>query len=365
MSVQKAKSGGRPVYRVRWREGSRQPSRDFDRKRDADAFDGEVRRRKQLGTLAQLDAGAVTLNEYVTGTWARAHAASLAPKTRRTYAWAYDKHLAARVGSLPLREITPDTVARLQADLLKAGAGHEGTRKAVTLLGGILQRAAESQLIAYNPARLVRRASAPMTDEVRPLAPSSVEALRAVLTPRYATVVSLLAYAGLRPQELRALRWGHVKDRTLVVGAPKTHSRRTVRLLAPLRTDLAEWRLAQGRPGDHEPVIPGEHGEWTAEGFNKWRGRVFGPALARAGLEPARPYDLRHSFASLLLHEGRSVIYVARQLGHGAEQTMRTYGHMIDELEDAPRLPAEEAIRQARDALAVEHLTLTRGRATG
>jgi hypothetical protein len=42
---------------------------------------------------------------------------------------------------------------------------------------------------------------------------------------------------------------------------------------------------------------------------------------------------------------------------------MRTYGHVIDELEDAPRLPAGEAIRQARDALAVEHLTLTRGRA--
>ncbi len=29
-------------------------------------------------------------------------------------------------------------------------------------------------------------------------------------------------------------------------------------------------------------------------------------------------HDLRHSFASLLLHEGRSVIYVARQLGIGA-----------------------------------------------
>ncbi len=47
---------------------------------------------------------------------------------------------------------------------------------------------------------------------------------------------------------------------------------------------------------------------------------------------------VRHSFASLLLHEGRSVIYVARQLGHGAGLTMSTYGHVIDELEDAPTL---------------------------
>ena len=42
------------------------------------------------------------------------------------------------------------------------------------------------------------------------------------------------------------------------------------------------------------------------------------------------------------------MIYVARQLGHGAELTMRTYGHVIEELEDAPRLSAEDAIRAAR-----------------
>ena len=50
-------------------------------------------------------------------------------------------------------------------------------------------------------------------------------------------------------------------------------------------------------------------------GFNKWRERVFVPAAIAVGLEHARPYDCRHTFASLLLHEGRSVIYVARQLG--------------------------------------------------
>jgi integrase len=61
-----------------------------------------------------------------------------------------------------------------------------------------------------------------------------------------------------------------------------------------------------------------------------------------------RPYDLRHSFASLLLHEGRSVIYVARQLGHDARLTLTRYGHVIDELEDAPRLEAEAAIANAR-----------------
>ncbi|MBV8946092.1 MAG: hypothetical protein JOZ95_11780 [Solirubrobacterales bacterium] len=65
----------------------------------------------------------------------------------------------------------------------------------------------------------------------------------------------------------------------------------------------------------------------------------------------ARPYDLRHSFASLLLHEGRSVIFVARQLGHDARLTLTRYGHVIDELDDRPRIEAEAAIKDARLAV--------------
>lgn len=72
---------------------------------------------------------------------------------------------------------------------------------------------------------------------------------------------------------------------------------------------------------------------------------------AGGGSGAHRPCDLRHSFASLLLHEGRSVIYVARQLGHDARLTLTRYGHVIDELEDRPRIEAETAIAEARLAV--------------
>jgi hypothetical protein len=48
------------------------------------------------------------------------------------------------------------------------------------------------------------------------------------------------------------------------------------------------------------------------------------------------------------LHEGRSVICVARQLGHDARLTLTRYGHVIDELEDTPCIEAEAAIANAR-----------------
>jgi integrase len=344
VSVHKA----RRSYVVRWRDGARNRQRSFDRRTDAQRWDAEVRRRRQLGTLAQLDAGTITLDSYVAGTWAPVYAPLLAPRTRESYAQSYDRHIAPTLGNLPLHAIKPGVLARWQARVHEHG--HEALVKARTVLSSILQTAVETELLAANPIRAVRAPRAPLKDEVRPLAPAAVEALRGQLEHRDAVLVSLLAYAGLRPGEARTLRWGHVRERTLVIGAAKTGRRRSVRLLDPLAHDLREWRMACGRPADDEPVIPrpSDGGVMSAKSFNFWRGDVFGPALERASLDPARPYDLRHSFASALLHEGRSVIYVARQLGHDARYTLSTYGHVIDELDGQPQISAEDAIRAAR-----------------
>ena len=356
MSIQQTPSG---LWAVRWREGGRMRSRSFRRRRDAERYDTTVKDARQIGTLAALDGGTETLDDYVERTWAPIHLATLAPKTRELYAGLYDKHVSPYLGGYQLRQLTPEVIGRWQADRLAAGAPVESTRKALTLLGGILQRALEAGRIPTNGQRLVRKAAPAATEEVRPLAPATVEAICAVLRPRDVMLVHLLAYAGLRPQEARALCWGHVGERTLTVHAPKTrrHSTqpRSVRLLAPLAQDLREWRLLSGRPDDSAPVMPalGTHGEprstaWTEVGYEQWINHVWTPALEHAGIAYHRPYDLRHSFASLLFHEGRSVIHVSRQLGHSAAVCMRVYGHVIEELDDAPRISAEDAILAAR-----------------
>ena len=361
---------GSAGWRVRWRDGGRgtlERTRTFDRKRDAQMFDDELRRRRRLGELGLVIGSQETLDEYVSQTWARTHAVTLAPSTAKVYASLYDFHISPTLGSLKLGELTPEVIARWQAERIASGAGIVSVLKALTLLGSILQLALESERIGRNPVRLVRKARKPVKGEVRPLAPGTIEVMRAASEPRDATLISVLAYAGLRPQEALALRWRDVGQRTVMVNAMKTGQRRNVRLLAPLVEDLKAWRRAQGSPGDDALVFPGHDGEpWALDAYKAWarkapRGRKrkdnktragspgpFARATLAAGVPSATPYTLRHSFCSLLLHEGRSVIYVARQLGHDAKLTLSTYGHVIDEFEDAPRVPAEDAIRAAR-----------------
>ena len=343
---------------VRYREGGRNRSRSFDRKADAERFDAEVKRRRQLGALSSLEAGRETLDEFVVETWAPTHAVTLAPKTRKHYASLYDHYLSPHLGATPVRELRADRIARWQAERLAGGAGPVAVRQALELLGAILQRAVEAERITANPTRLVRKARRPRREEVRPLAPTTIEAMRASLGLRDATLLSVLAYAGLRPGEALALRWRDVRERTLLVERAlslgreedtKTRRHRTVRLLAPLRADLARWRLAASRSSEATLVFPGHDGEaWSEAAYQSWRRRAFARAAGAAGVDDATPYALRHSFASLLLHEGRSVIYVARQLGHDARLTLTRYGHVIDELDEQPHLEAEAAIRAAR-----------------
>ena len=76
--------------------------------------------------------------------------------------------------------------------------------------------------------------------------------------------------------------------------------------------------------------------------------RLPGRRRGARGLDIRRPYDLRHAFASLLLHEGRSLVYVAEQLGHTVATLSADYAHVIAELRHQPPLPAAEAILRAR-----------------
>jgi integrase len=71
------------------------------------------------------------------------------------------------------------------------------------------------------------------------------------------------------------------------------------------------------------------------------------------GINGARPYDLRHAFASLLIHEGRlSVVDIAAQLGHNPTVCLDTYAHVMAEQRGAEPVSAEREILLARGQLA-------------
>ncbi len=354
MSLERTSTG---AWRVRWREGGKNRAKTIGSKADAKVFEADVVRRQRMGELAGLDAGRVTLADFARDTWWPLYVApNLARQTREVYAGTWDRHLDAGLGGYELREITAPLVRRHLAELRARGVGAEAIKKAKLVLQSCLRFAVEEGLIQGNPAQAVRLPKPEPRASVQALGPRQVEALRICLELRDAALVSVLAYVGLRPGEALALRWSDVGERTLLVErsnddgqikSTKTGRVRAARLMGPVKADLAAWKLASGRPGDDALVFPSSTGEpWREHDFRNWRRRVFQPAAQPLGIR--RPYDLRHAAASLWLTEGRTVVEVASWLGHSPSMLLSTYAHVVEELRDAPRVDAEDAIRAAR-----------------
>lgn len=348
-------------FQVRWYEagrGSARRKRTFALRRDALAFSADLERRRALGELAESAWAKRPLTDLVEDWWEHYAISNLSGRTRRDYMRLLERHIAPRLGALPLRAVTLATVDTFRRDLERAGVTGSQLRQTLAVLQGVFRYAEERGRVTRNPVRLVRKPPATRKRAVAALSPAQVEQIRTEMAGARvgsATLVSVLAYAGLRPQEALALEWRHVGERTLLVeqknvdgqimaGQKTARTARTVPLVAPLRADLVEWKLACGSPVGL--VFPTRKGmAWREHDYLNWCRRIWAPATRGVS---ATPYALRHSYASLRVREGVSIPELAQELGHSPVMTLNTYGHVIEELRGAERLSAEAQVQRAR-----------------
>ncbi len=365
MKVQQLPDGR---YRIRWYvagHGSPKRQRTFSRKRDAERFAAEIERRKEIGELVLFDQANRTVEELAKEWWRRHVVPNLAEWTRRGYRPLLTKHIQPRLGFYRLREVSPEVIADFRADLEAAGVGRHAVRVSMVILQSMFKHAIRWRWVpGPNPVQQVEKPSGRRERAVVCLAPAQVESIRAWLLDRdklyAATMVSLVAYAGLRtPEELLALEVRHVRrnivlveqrniDGMIIAGQKvRGFHPRAVDLVEPVRRDVAEYVVAMGlRSGLLFPRRDGE--AWRSHDWKNWTRRVWHAARAGAGIQSLPPYDLRHAFASLQIRAGTSVPELAEQMGHAPAMTIGTYTHVIRELKGDPVVSAEEQIQRAR-----------------
>jgi integrase len=361
---------------VRWREGGRgSPAhqKTFTREKDARRFDTAVRRAKDLGQLSSEVVGSEQLVAAFLDEWWEKYArATLKPSTLGSYAYVLDRWIVPYLGRLRLRDISRETIDQYRAELRAAGAGTPTINRALAILQGVLRRAVEWRRLPSNPVAGLVRLSHLRDASIDARTPEQVEAIRAAIIERSsgnpvrradAALVSILAYEGLRPGEAFALEWsdvldrGRPRDRLRVVRGlserdvttPKNARARAPELFGPIAAELAELYLALGRPDSRTLVFGDAKGGHLRR--QNWRQRVWIPALAAARESYFRPYDLRHTCATLLIYEGRPVTEVATHMGHADPGfTARVYGHVFADAAKRRRVPIEAAIVNARTA---------------
>lgn len=374
------------AYRVRFRDArGRRVARTFDCAEDALDFRARLRLLKRADDLGELDRGRATLAEFLADFWRLYAEVHLEPSTRRKYRCLWNKHIERRLGTMELRQITPLVLSEFILELQQAGAGAPTIRSCLGLLQSMFARAVEWDRARVNVVKLIAKPRVRRARAIKPLRPVDVEALRREMLrrPKHglrdATLVSVLAYSGLRPEEALALEYEHVRARTILVeqkwvdgeillGQKTNRPPRFPPLLDVLRVDLREFELAEAR--SRGLIFARADGTpWHDHDWRDWRARVWQPACQAIGLATITnttivkgakrktkrtydgpvPYDLRHSFASLLIHEGKhSVVQIAEWMGHSPATLLTHYAHVIADVAGKSSLPSEQAIDAAR-----------------
>ena len=320
----------------------------------------EIEARLALGEVGVLTEPekAETFTEY-SERWLKSHVAlHLKPSTQESYRSLLDSRLIPRFGRFPLNDVTRKKVNAYLAEMVESCKVRKNTiRNVVACLRAVMQHAVEDGVIEVNPAIGLGRVNRPQLESRKAEFLTQDEAQRFLDTAKeyclekYPLFLAALR-TGLREGELLALQWEDIQlgewsddpNRYILVRrnyshgqftTPKSHKARKADLNQELRSVLLRWRdeltlraFEQGKQEIPKFVFPSQTGG-PVDRANLYH-RYFRPCLEVAGLRPVTFHALRHSFASQLLQNGASLLYVKEQLGHSSIQvTADIYGPLL------------------------------------
>ncbi|NLD14655.1 MAG: site-specific integrase [Gammaproteobacteria bacterium] len=176
---------------------------------------------------------------------------------------------------------------------------------------------------------------------IEPFSLSEVETILQRVREDYRNYYLVRFYTGMRTGEVDGLKWEYVDfDRreilireTLIQGETEytktDSSQREIPMFGPVYEALKEQFKATGKLSKYvfcnREGKPLEHNNVTK--------RVWYPLLRSLGLKKRRPYQTRHTAATLLLASGENPEWVARTLGHSStEMLFKVYSRYIPNL---------------------------------
>lgn len=276
-------------------------------------------------------------------TWLARQKAHLKASTHDDYRKIVENVLIPELGRTHLTDLKR---AQIREICEKSTSTNKRLSNIQSVLRKALQDALDDDLIEANPLygwKFARKEAPKSADDIDPFTAEEQSAiLQACRDDQTRNLFQFAFWSGLRTSELCALEWGDIDwqrdiariSRALTQAAdeaetPKTRrGARDVKLLAPALSALISQKehtyLANGavfhNPRTGEPWTGDQsirHGPWTA-------------ALKKAGIRYRRPYQSRHTYASMMLSAGESPMWVAAQMGHSDwSMISRVYGRWI------------------------------------
>lgn len=289
------------------------------------------------------------------------------PKTYYDYAGMIRRYLKPTLGRTFLKDLTPQHVQKMHADMYLQGLSARSVQYAHKVLKQSLKHAVRWNLIGRNVCELVDSPK-PRRKEMKALDAADIRRLLdASSGSTYGHIFYLAVYTGLRRGELLALRWCDVdlqsktlsvnkaltsiRGKGVVASEPKTRNSRRLVSLPPSATGLLRSLKAQRMEKYEAACVP-----WTETAYifcNSDGGPVSPDTITHAfqrlakelGFNDIRFHDLRHTHATLMLKQGVHPKIVSERLGHASVNiTLDTYSHVLPGLQESAATLFDETL---------------------
>ncbi len=321
--------------------GKRYWSKGFDTAEDA-ARDRSLTKNKMIsGTY--VDSHKMTVRDFAIK-YLEDYASGLSPGTFEIRESNLRLYILPVIGNIKIQDLKPLHILTLQKKLLEKTTVNN-TRKIMTSLRTILNKAIKWDVIAVNPALKVDLPEHEET-EMKILNPDQVLKLISNCGIRELCILSLAAFAGLRSGELFGLQWRDIDfdKNTITLNRQWTHKQLKEKLKSkkskaefPMVKDLAqalkEWKLMSKCNSWLFPA----HGEVHPLDVDNWNKYTFKKLLDENNMPEVKLHSLRHFFASAIIHSGVSAEDVQELMRHSSYSiTMGFYRHLFPgQLEEA------------------------------
>ena len=257
-----------------------------------------------------------------------------------------DKNLIPTFGARPVHTVTKADVLAFRAELAKqpgrkgATLGASRINKVMCFLRQILNEAADR--FEFTPAfRSIKPLKQKRTD-VQPFSLEEVQKILDSVRPDFRDYLTVRFFTGLRTGEINGLKWKNVDlDRNLILvretvvngqetdGVKTDGSIRDIAMLPMVRAAI-ESRLKARTLGCPWVFATSEGNPIDAHNFSN---RVWYPLLRFLDLEPRRPYQTRHTAATLMLAAGENPEWIAQVMGHSTTAMLfKVYSRFVPNL---------------------------------
>jgi integrase len=278
--------------------------------------------------------------------WVRDHAVEWRRSHLKTLRSTVDAHLLPTLGNRPVGAITREEILVFRSLLAEKAGRREGSRlsnKRINSIIAILKQVLDEAALQYrlvSPAAGIKRLKVRRSD-VQPFSLEEVQLLLSKVRPDYRDYLLVRCFTGMRSGEVDGLQWKYIDferrliliRETRVLGEDeytKTDgSQREIQMSvlvfdALRRQEQATRKLSkyvfcnrEGNPIDNKNFV----------------NRVWNPLLRHLGPSLRRPYQMRHTAATLWLAAGENPEWVARQLGHATtEMLFKVYSRYVPNL---------------------------------